>query len=150
MPTTSLLIGATFEVTGVLGSLQLDTGPSQKFPPRSDELERTIRAFTLVDGAAPVIGTSWLEFVDIDLAMAEFGRMRMTPRYEGPLGFFRLDIGTDAIEWVEQYIHLAPEVRPHCDIAIERLNLARRRYSPGNKAIEGAICLEALLRLPIN
>ncbi|MGC2223024.1 MAG: hypothetical protein WA624_11965 [Methylocella sp.] len=32
-----------------------------------------------------------------------------------------------------------------CDIAIERLNLARRRLSPGNKAIEGAICLEALL-----
>jgi hypothetical protein len=49
------------------------------------------------------------------------------------------DIGTDAIEWVKRYIDLAPEVRPHCDIAIERLNLARRRLSPGNKAIEGAI-----------
>jgi hypothetical protein len=145
MPTTSLPIGATFEVQEVLGSLQSDTGPRQKVPPRSDELERTIRAFTLVDGAAPVIGLSWLEFVDADLAMAEFGRMQMIPLYEGPLGFFPLDIGTDAIEWVERYLHLAPEVRPRCDIAIERLNLARRRHSPGNKAIEGAICLEALL-----
>jgi hypothetical protein len=77
--------------------------------------------------------------------MAEFGRIHMMPRYEGPLAFFPIDIGTDAIEWVKRYIDLAPEVRPHCDIAIERLNLARRRLSPGNKAIEGAICLEALL-----
>ena len=122
VPTTGLPIGATYEATGVVGSLQSDTGPSQKFPPRSDELERTIRAFTLVEGAAPVIGSSWLEFVDVDLAMAEFGRMRMIHLYEGPLGFVRLNIGPDAIEWVERYIHLAPEVRPQCDIAIERLN----------------------------
>ncbi len=42
MPITSLPIGATYEATGVVGSLQSDTGPSQTFPPRPDELERTI------------------------------------------------------------------------------------------------------------
>ena len=47
---------------------------------RSDELERTVRAFTLVDGAAPVVRYSWLEFVDIDLAMADFGSS-----FTGPL-----------------------------------------------------------------
>jgi hypothetical protein len=168
MPTTSLPIGAIYEVNGVLGSFQFDTAsgvagvtiehidasgvdawlaaphPLVPVRPLSDELERTIRAFTLVDGA-PVVGRSWLEFVDTDLAMAEFGRISNLRRYEGIEPFFPITVGTDAIEWVERYIHLAPEVRPQCDIAIERLNLARRRHSPGDKAIEGGICLEALL-----
>jgi Apea-like HEPN len=112
---------------------------------RSDELERTIRAFTLVNGASPVVGTSWLEFVDDDLRMAEFGLITTVPLYEGRPPFSTVDVDADAIEWVERYLSLASEVRPQCDVAIERLNLARRRYSSGDKAIEGAICLEALL-----
>ncbi|MGO9675363.1 MAG: hypothetical protein ACLPSF_14550 [Methylocella sp.] len=76
---------------------------------------------------------------------AEFGRIFMGPRHEAPLSYFSKDADADAIEWVERYIKLSSAVLPKCDIAIERLNLARRRTSPGNKAIEGAICLEALL-----
>jgi hypothetical protein len=45
---------------------------------------------------------------------------------------------------------LAPEVRPYCEIAIDRLNLARRRLSPGDKAIDGSICHEALLAYDSN
>jgi hypothetical protein len=133
---------------------------------RSDEIERTIRAFTLaVDaapvigapwwratpvigvlwGSAPMIGTSWIDFVDPELAKAEIGTLTENPGHEGALNLFSHNVDTDAIEWVERYIRLAPYVRSYCDIAIERLNLARRRNSPGNQAIEGAICLEALL-----
>jgi hypothetical protein len=104
--------------------------------------------------ASPVIGDdlmnpiieAWIDFVDPELAIAESGiRVSYNSAHEGALNLFSHNVDTDAIEWVERYIRLAPEVRPRCDIAIERLNLARRRHSPENKAIEGAICLEALL-----
>jgi Apea-like HEPN len=40
---------------------------------------------------------------------------------------------------------LPPDIKTQCDIAIERLNLARRRLSIEDKTIDGAICLKALL-----
>lgn len=58
---------------------------------------------------------------------------------------FAEEIRPEAIEWVDRYLQLTPDVKRICDVALERLNLARRRTSPGNIAIEGAICLEALL-----
>jgi hypothetical protein len=134
-------IGATSQAYRVTRSLCLEEGAS----PRSDELERTIRAFTLVDGASPVVGVSWVDFADADLGRAEYGRMHSTPRYEGRKAFSSVDVDTAAIGWVETYLRLDPEVREACEVAIERLNLARRRLSPGNKAIDGAICLESLL-----
>lgn len=140
-PTTLMPIGATYEMPGVVGDLTHQANATG----RSDILEWTIKAFTLIDKAAPVIGTSWIEFVDTDLAMAEFGRMSMGPRYEGRPSWFPIEVDSDAIEWVTRYLRLAPDVRQHCDIAIERLNLARRRFSVGDKAIDGGICLEALL-----
>ena len=140
-PGTSMPIGATYEVSGVVGNLTNEENVSG----RSDILESTIGAFTLVDKAAPVIGTLWVEFVDADLAMAEFGRMSMTPRYEGRPSWFPVDVDQAAIEWVMRYLRLSPDLRPQCDLAIERLNLARRRLSAGDKAIDGGICLEALL-----
>jgi hypothetical protein len=98
-----------------------------------------------VKEASPVVGASWLEFVDDDLRMAEFGMMRMTPQFEGQPSFLAVDVDGEAIDWVERYLGLLPNLRPQFDVAIERLNLARRRNSAGNKAIEGGICLEALL-----
>jgi hypothetical protein len=163
--TTPQPIGATFEV-------REDVCPEESsfdvLRQRSDEIERTVRAFTLVEdadpviaslgaapmigaprGCAPMIGMSWIDFVDTELTIAESGR-RMSYNFanEGALDIHSRVVDTDAIEWVERYIGLAPELRSKCDIAIERLNLARRRHSPGNKAIEGAICLEALLGNP--
>ena len=75
-------------------------------------------------------------------------RVTYNSAHEGALNFLSRDVDKDAIEWVERYLHLADEVIPQCDIAIERLNLARRQHSPGNQAIEGARCLEALLSGP--
>jgi hypothetical protein len=113
----------------------------------SQELRRTILAFTLASKhAAPVPGTSWIEFVDPDLARAEVGRMYMGATFEGTLPQVApTGITSDALMWVDRYLQLRPEVKNACDVAIERLNLARRRRSPGDQAIEGGICLEALL-----
>jgi hypothetical protein len=161
-PTTPWPIWATFEKPEDVCSERPSFDVTRQL---SDEIERTIRAFTLVEdaapvspwgaapvtlwGCAPVIGTSWIDFVDHELVMAESGHsMSVTPARDVALNFHSRDVDTDAIEWVERYLRLAPELRSKCDIAMERLNLARRRHSPGNKAIEGAICLEALLGKP--
>jgi len=56
-----------------------------------------------------------------------------------------VSIDNEAVDWVEKHLLLKANVRRRCDVALDRLNLARHRVSPGNKAIEGCICLEALL-----
>jgi hypothetical protein len=40
---------------------------------------------------------------------------------------------------------LSPSLRARLDVAIARLNLGRRRFTPGDQAIEAGICLEVLL-----
>jgi hypothetical protein len=138
-------IRATLVVTQVPG-LPLPQSSKTNGHPIPQIMVNTIRAFTLVDGAAPVLGTSWIEFVNPDLARAEFGRTFFGASVEGGLWrAFPTEITADALQWVDKYLQLQPTVRNSCDLAIERLNLARRRQSPGNAAIEGAICLEALL-----
>jgi hypothetical protein len=54
-------IAGVFEVQRVSAASSYECG-SKKVPYRSDVLEKTISAFTLVDGAAPVVASSWLEF----------------------------------------------------------------------------------------
>ena len=162
---TPVPIGATFEVQKVVCSERSSFDPFDVTRERSDAIERTIRAFTLAEdadpkiawltapmivgpprGGAPVTDTSWIDFVDPELAMADIASYMLgNPASEVARTFCSHTVDTDAIEWVERYIHLTPEVKSQCDIAIDRLNLARRRLSPGNKAIEGAICLEALI-----
>jgi hypothetical protein len=139
-------IGATFEIRAVCASTGFEAS-SRNPGPRSIELERTVRAFALAGEASPILGTGWLEFVDSDIALAEYGQMWMSPIRESDVSISRhpLDIDQEAIEWVERYVGLDPNLKRVCDVAIERLTLARCRHYPGNKAIEGAICLEALL-----
>lgn len=138
--------GATHVILAVRSSPSYeDACCDKRIQPRSYELERTIRAFTLLDGAAPFVGASWLEFVDQDLAMAEFGQMWMGSRHEGGVGFIQQTELKDAdFDYVDRYL-CTSKVSDRCDVAIERLNLARHRTSAGNRAIEGCICLEALL-----
>ncbi len=138
-------IAATFEVHEVCASTDFERS-SRSPGPRSIELERTVRAFALAGEASPILGVGWLEFTDSELALADFGQMWMSPIRESDVSNLHpYEINEEALEWVERYIHLQPDVKRVCDVAIERLALARRRHYPGNKAIEGAICLEALL-----
>ena len=139
-------IGAMFEVHDVCASTNSEES-MRKLGPRSMELERTIRAFALVGEASPIIGIGWLEFMDSDIAHAEYGQMWMSPIRESDVSIGRhpADVNQEAMDWAERYIELEANLKRVCDVAIERLVLARCRYYPGNKAIEGAICLEALL-----
>jgi hypothetical protein len=136
-------IGATLVVTQVPG---LDQSSDTLGHPVPQNMVNTIRAFALVNGAAPVLGASWIEFVNPDLVRAEIGRKWTGTSFEGALWRLSpIEITADALQWVDKYLQLQPAVRNSCNVAIDRLILARRRQSPGNAAIEGAICLEALL-----
>ena len=105
----------------------------------------TARALTLANRAAPVLGNSWIDFVDPELALAEFGRMWMGARFEGSMSQFPTKIDNDALTWAARYLQTTDPLRPLLDVALDRLNLARRRRSPGDQAIDSGICLEALL-----
>lgn len=138
-------IGAIYEVYGIPESAtheQCQRDSEQ----HSTELECAVRAFALAGDASPVIGFSWAEFMDPELAAAEVGHTGKLSANECNLNAVApYEVNDEMVSWVERYLHLPTDVRKICDVAIERLTLARRRRHPGNQAIEGAICLEALL-----
>jgi hypothetical protein len=103
------------------------------------------RAFTLADRAAPVVGHVWTEFAEPELMWAEAGRTWSIARFEGPIADEQLKVDDEALAWTERYFLLDEQSRGSVEIALDRLNLARRRRSPGDRAIDGGICLEALL-----
>jgi hypothetical protein len=84
-----------------------------------DELAKSIRAFTLMDNAAPVVGISWEEFSDPDLAQAEVGQMWFAPTYEGRLELMLppTEVKDVALDLVDRYLQLADDVKNICDIA---------------------------------
>lgn len=116
-----------------------------RFLELSDMMRKTVIAFVLSERAAPTMAAGWQEFVDRDMEAAEFGRTWMNSRHEGRHADHPVEISAEMIEWVEKYLSLPSEVADACDVPLGRLNLARRRVLPGDKAIDGSVCLEALL-----
>ena len=103
-------------------------------------------AFTLVKNAAPIVGASWIDFVEAELQETEeMRRSWMGATYEGQLPMVPVKVDQEAVDLVQRFLAMSADIAPKCDVAIERLNSARRRHSAGNRAIEAGICLEALL-----
>jgi len=117
----------------------------KRFLAISDTMRKTVTAFVLSDDAAPTMAVGWQEFVDPELESAEFGRTWMSSSHDGRHPRHPTDVTDEMINWVEKYLQLSPEVMRICDVSLARLNLARRRVSPGDKALDGSVCLEALL-----
>lgn len=105
------------------------------------------RGFTLTSNfSAPVVGSSWMDFVEQQLTDAEFTNMWTEASFEGSLRSFRpLKVDDNAIAWTERYLNMDEQSRRIVGVALDRLNLARRRRSAGDRAVDGGICLEALL-----
>ena len=113
-------------------------------PPFSPEIAETVRAFSLVHPAAPVIGLAWTEYCDPDLARSEHLMWRL-PLFDGPSTFMNITAIYEAdLVKVEKVLSLKPPVRKHVNLAAERLILARRRVSTGNRAIDVGVCLETI------
>jgi hypothetical protein len=105
------------------------------------------RAFTLADHGAPVVGNSWTDFVEPDLVAAtEFSREWLSDLFEGsPSQLPPVKLDNEALAWAERYLRMDKKLRGSAAVALDRLNLARRRRSFGDQAIDCSICLEALL-----
>jgi Apea-like HEPN len=116
-----------------------------RFVEISETMRKTVTAFVLSDDAAPTMAVGWQEFADPELEAAEVGRSWMGSLHEGRLPHFPEDVTDEMLQWVEKYLKLPPEVASACEVSLARLNLARRRVAPGDKAIDGSVCLEALL-----
>jgi hypothetical protein len=110
-----------------------------------DSMRKMVAAFVLADNAAPTVAAGWQDFADTELQAAEYGRSWMTSLHEGRLPNHPANVTDEMLDWVEKYLQLPPAVANACDVSIARLNLARRRVAPGDKAIDGSVCLEALL-----
>lgn len=134
----------TFEVGDVEGEDLHDGGHAQ-FQEIAATLRQTIDAFVLADGVAPTVSAVWQEFADPEFHSAEFGRMWTGSQHEGRLPDHPVQVTPEMTEWVERYLALHEGVARACRVPIQRLNLARRRVAPGDKAIDGSVCLEALL-----
>ena len=135
---------ATFEVGDVEGEDGHDKGHA-RFQEIAATLRRTIDAFVLADSVAPTVSTVWQEFADPEIHPAEFGRTWMGSQHEGRLPDHPAQVTPEMTEWVERYLALHEDAAQACRVPIQRLNLARRRFTPADKAIDGSVCLEALL-----
>nr|WP_246340395.1 HEPN domain-containing protein [Ancylobacter tetraedralis] len=133
-----------FEVSDVEGEDGHDGGHA-RFQEITATLRWTIDAFVLADDVAPTVSVVWQEFADPEFHPAEFGRIWMGSQHEGRLPNHPIQVTPEMTEWVERYLTLHENVANACRVPIQRLNLARRRFAPGDKAIDGSVCLEALL-----
>jgi hypothetical protein len=130
-----------------MGVVNVSTSPDSAASDSAyDALLDAARAFTLTDGCAPVVGISWTDFIDPELALFETFRQWIHPLFEGSLvESRRLKVDTVALAWAERYLKMDRRWRPLIAVALDRLNLARRRQSHGDQAIDSGICLESLL-----
>jgi hypothetical protein len=143
----------SWEPPVVASLIEVDVGAQEGWIGQTDpsipvftKLFASVLAFTIADDFAPYVGRSWVEFVDPRLTFAEQGRAHYSARSEGALAsVIPKQVDENAMNWVFRYLALEEAARRRLDIAIERLSIARRRRSLNDKAIEGAICLEALL-----
>lgn len=132
-----------FEVSDVRNEHNSDS--SRRFVEIAQIMRKTITAFVLAGEASPVMAECWQEFVDPDLEAAEYSRSWMRSFDEGQVPSFGMHVTHAGLDWVEKYLQLPADVANACDVPIARLSLANRRVSAGDKAIDGSICLEALL-----
>src|SRR5579871_3843683 len=80
-----------------------------------------------------------------DLAHAAFGFGWQMGLSDAPRFPICMTVDKEAIDFVQRYFAVSCDISRKLDIATARLNLARRRNVIADQAIDGSICLEALL-----
>jgi hypothetical protein len=135
---------ATIEVGEVKADEDSEKGHA-RFLELSSVMRKTVTAFVLSEQAAPTLGAAWQEFVDPEIEAAGFGMTWLSSRHEGRHSSYPTEMNDEMIQWVDKYLSLPLDVAAACDVPLARLNLARRRLSSFDKAIDGGVCLEALL-----
>lgn len=143
VPFTPSKIFAVYQIKGIKAATeptrerQLDRG--------CDEINRVVDALTLLDQVAPAVGAAWLQFSDPDLDAFRGWMATVMANHDGirpTFATYSVSIGD--IAKVARYFDLPTDCAKHTLVATRRLNLARRRISPGDKAIDGCIALESI------
>ncbi|MCW3504364.1 HEPN domain-containing protein [Burkholderia cenocepacia] len=110
-----------------------------------DLLREIALVLTVVGPRASLPSLLWFTFDDPDF---ELGSFRTTPMTEivptRPIDYPNLD-PNEAKEVVGAYLQLAPDVRRHINVALERINQAQRRGNVGDRAVELATAFETLV-----
>ena len=143
-PTVALMVMLGVPVTGTraeIGDQERQAAHAQA----AANVAGTLLALTAAIDSAWSIGRSWYDFVDPDLQAAQLGFMWQDPPPEAPPPYGATELTPDHAAFAARYLALSGKLRRKVDIASARLNLARRRASLGDKALEASIALEALL-----
>jgi hypothetical protein len=111
-------------------------------------LDEVRNVLTAVGPSAPIQAVSWFQFDDRDLDDALFGAGRLVRHHE--VMPMRYDAVSDfncaqAVELVRGFYRLEANLRLRLSVALDRLNLAIRRQSIGDRALDVCIALEAIL-----
>lgn len=111
-------------------------------------LDEVRNVLTAVGPSAPIQAVSWFQFDDRDLDDALFGAGRLVRHHE--VMPMRYDAVSDfncaqAVELVRGFYRLEANLRRRLSVALDRLNLAIRRQSIGDRALDVCIALEAIL-----
>ncbi|MCS5693839.1 HEPN domain-containing protein [Cyanobium sp. FGCU-6] len=126
-----------------------DQSPRKKEPLSDYQLLDEIRnVLTAVGPCAPIQAVSWFQFDDRDLDDALLGAARMFRNHEAmPM---RIETFGDfdckqAADLVHCFYQVEYKLRKKLSIALDRLNMAIRRQSVGDRALDLCIALEAIL-----
>lgn len=111
---------------------------------RPDRDEELITAISAIPNASPSMGFAWSEFVDPDLELARFGMAWRPPRSEAPPDNSGRQDVIPFVDKVAKVLALGGGLRSALDIGLNRVNVARRRLSNADAAIDCCICLEAI------
>lgn len=143
VPFTPSKIFAVYLVKGI----KVATKPTREnlFDRGCEEINRVMDALTLLDHVAPAVGAAWLQFSDPDLdAFRGWMATRMANHDGIRPTFAQYSVSIGDVPRVAPFFSLPADCAKRTQTPIRRLNLARRRTSPGDKAIDGCIALEAM------
>ena len=106
---------------------------SNLFTEKVEIIRWTISGLTLSSSFMPVTGISWVDFFDPDLNAASHGLTWRNATYDGRQPENMTKITLEALQWVERFLALEGKIASKCNVALGRLNLARRRRLPGDR-----------------
>lgn len=118
---------------------------------RSDPFE-PLRTFAvrlaIIKEASPAVLRVWSEHLDPDLDVLFGTNGWGQPGHDAATPWYPEEVTPDDQPMLERLYALTGPFAKVIDIALRRINLGRRRVSPGDTAIDAAIALEALLGDP--
>ncbi|MCE9529171.1 MAG: hypothetical protein K8R36_24250 [Planctomycetales bacterium] len=119
----------------------------QEYFATESELNRAALALTATAPSAPVTGFVWVSFVEprLEALRSGFGWHAKAPEILPVSSAAVTLLQREAAEFVPLFLQLTGKDRDRMEVALTRLNMAFRRHSIGDQALDSAIAIESLL-----